>query len=263
MLNNQTFNLSRFGQLLKTDLVTNRKSYFYRFLGEYLAFMLAAILWTMTIDKEFDSMGLEICTLFTWGSCFIIFGFLCLRSASLILECMNNKEKSLHYLSLPASNFEKFMVRTSISTFLFILVATPIAFLLTEGTRLQLLIMIHDVELNTPHLFMSEIFVKTFKEISDYSESTTNSMIVFTLGSVFLHSLFILGGCLWRKHAMLKTIGALFVFSYFIQPLLFAFIPKEVRAIILSPWVIYVVIAGLTLLCWWGSYRLFCRKQVI
>lgn len=272
MKENTNFNLSRFGKLLKADLTANKKSYLFRVLGEYIAFMLAAIP-MMTIGISYDkgtSLDVELSTLGTLGFCVIIFGLLCLRSASLILECMNTKEKSIHYLMLPASNFEKFMARTSISTFLFILVATPVAFLFTEVTRLLLMIMIHHVELNTPDLLISEMFLRFLKDVSDCSEYTTNLIITVILGYAFTHSLFILGGCIWRKHAMLKTIGVLLFFDVVVQPLLLSFIPENIDSVMdidvsnISPWVIIQVgIAGLTLLCWWLSYRLFCRKQVI
>ncbi|MBQ8606752.1 MAG: hypothetical protein IJ417_00985 [Bacteroidaceae bacterium] len=249
MNENTSFNLSRFGKLLKADLTANRKLYLFRFFGESVAFLLAAILILPTESMRYT----PYLTLFLY---MFIFGFLCLRSASTILECMNNKEKSIQYLMLPSSNLEKFLSRICISTLFFILIATPAAFYLSESVRLLLNIMIYDVDLTT--------YVGSIK---DYFQDRCNDISLmypeFILACAFTHSLFILGGCIWRKHAMLKTIGVLLFFSVVVQPLLLSFIPDNVNAVFASEWVIYLSIAGLTLLCWWGSYRLFCRKQVI
>jgi hypothetical protein len=95
---------------------------------------------------------------------------------------------------------------------------------------------------------------------------------------LFAHSLFILGGCVWRKGAIVKTLFVIFVvlvavvwiFVYFESEFLSwvnsVFVPlfeTEQRAGMTLMSIAIPVLLALTGLNWWLGYRLFSRKQVV
>jgi hypothetical protein len=101
------------------------------------------------------------------------------------------------------------------------------------------------------------------------------------LSMFYVHSIILLGGCIWRKGAVLKTIFMVFMIAFLIIWVIAQIIPSEEWIeIVFYPWIenvaesekefmrfvfliTNVVFATFTILHWWLSYRLFSRKQMI
>jgi hypothetical protein len=103
--------------------------------------------------------------------------------------------------------------------------------------------------------------------------------IVFSV--LYTHSIILLGGCIWRKGALLKTIFVGFMIAFLIVWVIANIIPNEEWIEnVFYPWIesavesekefmrfvfliTDVVFATFTIVHWWLSYRLFSRKQMI
>ena len=108
------------------------------------------------------------------------------------------------------------------------------------------------------------------------------AVVCIVLSGLWSHSVFLLGGCIWRKGALLKTIASAMIISLLVLWLLVNIAPSidvwaENR---LLPWleqrfeteedilrVGFPIVAFWNLVFttfnWWLSYRLFSRKQMI
>ncbi len=305
---NNTFSFSRFGRVLKRDLVENRKRYltalFIFFIG-LLGFQLAQVndylLHSSRIEGiDFFNNYIDTVTIFF---CFVLALALCC-SASEISIAMKTKEKAMNYLMMPATNLEKFLSRVSIAI-VGVFIMALVALILSDVVRI-LFLPIFDSEhvaeycrFTFPQV-ISNLF-DPFKAVFE-NGSTTNAVIVndevltpvwsfgmcfmavvcIVLSGLWSHSVFLLGGCIWRKGALLKTIASAMIISLLVLWLLVNIAPSidvwaENR---LAPWleqrfeteedllrVGFPIVAFLNLAFvvfnWWLAYRLFSRKQMI
>ena len=112
---------------------------------------------------------------------------------------------------------------------------------------------------------------------------------IFAMAILFVHSLFILGGCFWRKAAIVKILLVWFMAGLTIawiaiklEPIMtdssriaeifsfidrflpdFSFIESLPEALMFLRSVGIVLLLAFTILNWWLSYRLFSRKQAV
>ena len=101
-----------------------------------------------------------------------------------------------------------------------------------------------------------------------------------TLSILVIHSFFVLGGCIWRKGAVVKTLLVGLVVTLLgvwllvkLSPILlececFNKLPElwfETGHYVMKMLVLIanVVFLGITVFNWWLAYRLFSRKQMI
>ena len=303
-----TFSFSRFGKVLKRDLVENRKRYltalFIFFIG-LLGFQLAQtndyLLHSSRIEGiDFFNHYIDTVTIFF---CFVLALALCC-SASEISIAMKTKEKAMNYLMMPATNLEKFLSRVSIAI-VGVFIMALVALILSDVVRI-LFLPIFDSEHVAEYCRFT--FPQVISNLGDpfkavfENGSTTNAVIVndevltpvwsfgmcfmavvcIVLSGLWSHSVFLLGGCIWRKGALLKTIASAMIISLLVLWLLVNIAPSidvwaENR---LAPWleqrfeteedllrVGFPIVAFLNLAFvvfnWWLAYRLFSRKQMI
>jgi hypothetical protein len=108
------------------------------------------------------------------------------------------------------------------------------------------------------------------------------AVATLVLSVFYIHSVLLLGGCIWRKGAFLKTIASVLVISFLVLWMIAHVMPS------LEPWFVNVVepwaertfvsqkafnrlifsiaiplYLVLISLHWWLSYRLFSRKQAV
>ena len=305
---NNTFSFSRFGRVLKRDLVENRKRYltalFIFFIG-LLGFQLAQVndylLHSSRIEGiDFFNNYIDTVTIFFY---FVLALALCC-SASEISIAMKTKEKAMNYLMMPATNLEKFLSRVSIAI-VGVFIMALVALILSDVVRI-LFLPIFDSEHVAEYCRFT--FPQVISNLGDpfkavfENGSTTNAVIVndevltpvwsfgmcfmavvcIVLSGLWSHSVFLLGGCIWRKGALLKTIASAMIISLLVLWLLVNIAPSidvwaENR---LAPWleqrfeteedllrVGFPIVAFLNLAFvvfnWWLAYRLFSRKQMI
>ena len=305
---NNTFSFSRFGRVLKRDLVENRKRYltalfifFVALLGFQLAQVNDYLLHSSRIEGiDFFNNYIDTVTIFFY---FVLALALCC-SASEISIAMKTKEKAMNYLMMPATNLEKFLSRVSIAI-VGVFIMALVALILSDVVRI-LFLPIFDSEHVAEYCRFT--FPQVISNLGDpfkavfENGSTTNAVIVndevltpvwscgmcfmavvcIVLSGLWSHSVFLLGGCIWRKGALLKTIASAMIISLLVLWLLVNIAPSidiwaENR---LAPWleqrfeteedllrVGFPIVAFLNLAFvvfnWWLAYRLFSRKQMI
>ena len=285
MNTNRYFSISRLGLVMKRDLMENWNTNLYRFLGPYAAIlfvMLVCYMNEMTNFKEFASIiaGSFGCILFIGGSYY----------ASYIMETMNTQQKRISFLMLPATSFEKFVVRGLYVTIGFF-VLSIIALFLAEVTR-YIFLPLFDM----PDTFQQSTLPDVFARLNIFADTTSLTLsntwpeeqyYSVLLGQIcsllymgWMHSFYILGGCYWQKHAFWKTLGLMIV-AHVLVLTVFVNVLMELME---NNWEKYFeelesIFGGLTInqsltffsvlflvlivLNWWLSYRCFTRSQVI
>lgn len=282
-----TFSMTRVQHIMRRDLIENWKSNLYGLLGIFaacffpmLGFLWSAERWTEEGYPEVYSFE-RFC-----GNMLGIIGMVVsvamIYYASRIMKCMDNKEKRISYLLLPATKLEKFFSRAlfvTIGTVLMILVA-----LLALELTHYLLLPVFDLPAVYSQPMLVEIFSMKWAHASvDATGEPVYSwwlmQLLVWIFCLWNHSLFILGGSFWYKHPFLKTIGACLVVTI-LGGILFANLAEGGFLARFSDWmqehyqdtpqtvnglltIISVVFLLFTVFNWWLSYRLFTRSEVV
>lgn len=282
-----TFSMTRVQHIMRRDLIENWKSNLYGLLGIFaacffpmLGFLWSAERWTEEGYPEVYSFE-RFC-----GNMLGIIGMVVsvamIYYASRIMKCMDNKEKRISYLLLPATKLEKFFSR---------------ALFVTVGTALMILLALLALELthylllplfDLPTVYSQPMLVEVFSmrwahaSVDATGEPVYSWWLMQLLVWIFClwnHSLFILGGSFWYKHPFLKTIGACLAVTI-LGGILFANLAEGGFLVRFSDWmqehyqdtpqtvnglltIISIVFLLFTVFNWWLSYRLFTRSEVI
>lgn len=282
-----TFSMTRVQHIMRRDLIENWKSNLYGLLGIFaacffpmLGFLWSAERWTEEGYPEVYSFE-RFC-----GNMLGIIGMVVsvamIYYASRIMKCMDNKEKRISYLLLPATKLEKFFSRAlfvTIGTVLMILVA-----LLALELTHYLLLPVFDL----PAVYSQPMLVEVFSlrwahaSVDATGEPVYSWWLMQLLVWIFClwnHSLFILGGSFWYKHPFLKTIGTCLAVTI-LGGILFANLAEGGFLARFSDWmqehyqdtpqtvnglltIISVVFLLFTVFNWWLSYRMFTRSEVV
>ena len=282
-----TFSMTRVQYIMRRDLIENWKSNLYGLLGIFaacffpmLGFLWSAERWTEEGYPEVYSFE-RFCGNML-GIISIVVSVAMIFYASRIMKCMDNKEKRISYLLLPATNLEKFFSRAlfvTVGTVLMILVA-----LLALELTHYLLLPLFDL----PTVYSQPMLVEVFSmkwahaSVDATGEAVYSWCLMQLLVWIFClwnHSLFILGGSFWYKHPFLKTIGACLAVTI-LGGILFANLAEGGFLVRFSDWmqehyqdtpqtvnglltIISVVFLLFTVFNWWLSYRLFTRSEVV
>ena len=282
-----TFSMTRVQHIMRRDLIENWKSNLYGLLGIFaacffpmLGFLWSAERWTEEGYPEVYSFE-RFC-----GNMLGIIGMVVsvamIYYASRIMKCMDNKEKRISYLLLPATKLEKFFSR---------------ALFVTVGTALMILVALLALELthylllplfDLPAVYSQSMLVEVFSmrwahaSVDATGEPVYSWWLMQLLVWIFClwnHSLFILGGSFWYKHPFLKTIGACLAVTI-LGGILFANLAEGGFLARFSDWmqehyqdtpqtvnglltIISVVFLLFIVFNWWLSYRMFTRSEVV
>lgn len=130
---NKTFDLHRFGMVLRWDLLTNWKSYFYSIAGLAIGIILLSISMLYSFPHSYFIVERDLGNYYECrmtGFLAAIFILLIFVSASNIFGNMKTKLQRESFLMLPANNLEKYAARIlmmSVGSILMMLIATLIA----------------------------------------------------------------------------------------------------------------------------------------
>ena len=281
---NKTFDLHRFGMVLRWDLLTNWKDYFYRTAGLAICIILLSI--SMLYSFPHSHFIVEGGDLSNYYECRMtgflaaIFILLFFVSASNIFGNMKTKLQRESFLMLPANNLEKYAARflmMSIGSIIMMMIATLIAdfvqfvfsFFMTPGHHASII-----------GCFISQIY-KTA------SNSCNNPISILAgqckidaalLGWSFLimiYSFCLLGGTFFRKQPIILTaVSGIIIFmiiGYCGSKLedwgafdSFTHLnydnPGTSLCIAIFWSVVFLALAAFSL---WASYKLSTRMQVI
>ena len=304
---NNRFSFSRFGAVLKCDLMEN----WVRYIGVFailffanLAYQLVDIkdvvelsmLRGIPVEEHMKQLAID-CVPFFYGV--LALALMC-AAADMTAVPFKTKGRAMNYLMMPATNMEKFLSRVFINVVMVIVMAY-VALFLADLARM-LYVAIVDVEGFYGFTFPM-VWNKLFEPLREvYKNGAVGYVIVdgeiirpewgmgmaimavatLVLSVFYFHSIILLGGCIWRKGALLKTLFVGFMiamlFLWMIAHIMPSLEPWFVEVI--EPWAertfvsetvfvrfifsiaipLYLVLISLH---WWLSYRLFSRKQAV
>ena len=313
---NDKFSFARLGAVLKCDLVEHRWGniasffiYFAAFLASQLANMNSLIgtglRHSIQPDQYMPSLAANF-TPFFYGV--LALALMC-AAADMCGVPLKTKGRGLNYLMMPATNMEKFVARVLVNTILLIVMAFA-ALLLADLVRM-LFVPLFEVKefygFTLPRVLgeIGETFSSLYRTGSEEWDVIEGGIVtvignnpykgcltvsIFVIAILCVHSIFILGGCFWRKAAIVKILlvwftagltiawiviklepimtdssklSEIFSFINWLPNGAFSFIESLPEALIFLRSVGIVLLLALTILNWWLSYRLFSRKQVV
>lgn len=301
---NNKFSFARLGAVLKSDFVEHRWSNIAAFFTLFVAFLVCQFtqmnelieishIRSISPEQYMPSLATD-CTAFFYGV--LSLALMC-ATADMCGVPLKTKGRGLNYLMMPATNMEKFVARTLVNTIL--LIVTAFAALLLADLVRMLFVPLFEVKefygFTLPHILVAlgDPFSSAYRMGGEVWGPTVDGTVrvigfsayygavnVTTMVAAFLfaHSLFILGGCFWRKAAIIKiwitqivatsAIAWIFVkLEPYVLPwlgdVLTSLFETEQQAGMTLMSIAIPVLLALTALNWWLGYRLFSRKQVV
>ena len=280
---NKTFDLHRFGMVLRWDLLTNWKSYFYSIAGLAIGIIMLSISMLYTFPHSHYIVGGDLGNYYEdsmtgfLATILIAFFFV---SACNIFSNMKTKLQRENFLMLPANNLEKYAARflmMSIGSIIMMLIATLIAdfvqfvlsFFMTPGYHASII---------------GSSLSQIYKAATDAGNNPISILAwqykidAAILGWSFLtmiYSFCLLGGTFFRKQPIILTaVSGIIIFmiiGYCGSELeewgAFDFFkhldydnPSTSLCMAIFWSVIFLALAAGSL---WASYKLFTRMQVI
>ena len=281
---NKTFDLHRFGMVLRWDLLTNWKGYFNRIAGLAIGIILLSISMLYSFPhsyfiEEGDLGNYYECRM--TGFLAAIYILLIFVSASNIFGNMKTKLQRESFLMLPANNLEKYAARflmMSVGSILIMVIATLIAdfvqfilsFFMTPG-------------------YHASIIGSSLSQIYKAATNTGDNPICILAGQckidaalvgwsflIMIYSFTLLGGTFFRKQPIILTaVSGIIIF------MIIGYCGSKLedwgvfgvhyyenyysQAPTLSMTTIFwsVVFLALAAFNYWASYKLFTRMQVI
>ena len=273
-----TFNLNRFILLTKWETLTEKKDYIRCTVGVAIALTFLFCIYILSLkmhgfnsqslaDREYifyhlihSLGGMAVMTLF----------FSLTLGASFIFMNMRNKQQRIAYLMQPSSNLEKYLARylhVTIGYFLCLCVS------LIFADIMQYLFSLAILEGGFAKSVIAWIFSP---EDNNFNVNGIEfPMIYLYVGfitmCIHVNSFWVFCGTLYRRNAWLFTLCTQFVLGF-----LLIFININVfdyMSLIFSNmteynyhyffWTGVILSWALSALLYWGSYKLFCRMQVI
>ena len=302
---NNKFSFARLGAVLKCDFVEHRWSNIAAFFTLFVAFLvcqftqmnelieISHIHSSISPEQYMPSLAAN-CTAFFYG---VLALTLMCAAADMCGVPLKTKGRGLNYLMMPATNMEKFVARALVNTILLIVMAFA-ALLLADLVRM-LFVPLFEVKefygFTLPRILVAlgDPFSAAYSAGGEVWGPTVDGTVrvigfsayygavnVTTMVAAFLfaHSLFILGGCIWRKAAIIKiwitqivvTSAVVWIFvklEPYVLPwlgdVLTSLFETEQQAGMTLMSIAIPVLLALTALNWWLGYRLFSRKQVV
>lgn len=253
------FNINRFGKLARWSL-TNDKKYHVKTFFQTLVILVLVFLFLTSITVTFgaEKANYRACSL----AVIILFASTFVLGSSFMFYSMNRKYDMQALLMLPASNFEKYLMR-NISWILLL----PLYFVATIAADLVQyvfgLVVGHE-EVRFVISATMEMLGKMWSQVPADKHSTV--VIGLLLLFLWFQSVYALGATFFRtnKYNWIPTtaiIIVLFLVLVWLSPDRGKIeLVKEDSA---TDYVLDVVYAAWVMLNFWLSYRLFCRRQVI
>lgn len=286
---NTTFDKTRFVNLLKWEMMIERKDYMRFAIGIALTltFLFCATIIALYFDDvngypedvmlEFKKGIAMKLSVFAWT----VYLFTIFLGASFVFKNVATKQQRIAFFSLPASNLEKFLVRL-----LHVMIGYPLCFLVALAFADIMQLFLSFILLKGPDY---SVVVKSVTALFTPIYNDLNGEIIkgwllfpngFTLVGImeslsyltffaFNYAFWIFCGTLFRRNAWLLTLASQVVIGFVVimifRVLSFPSIgnllneSSALTLVYLCIAIAWVVIA----LMYWGSYRLFSRMQVI
>lgn len=282
------FNFNRFSQALKCQFMVTRKSWIRLFGIFTLVLFMANLFWTRVQGFKYNSMldGIEAGNWTmdqlirtynhhvqqTVAFSIVFFCIAMLFFASFMFSQMKDTRSRSAYLLWPVSHLEKYVISLLLNIVL-AAVLTFAAYVLADALRVF-------VDWVTGRVIVWGV-PKLFEPLgSNAAFDDWQSAWMFITAVFYIHSLYIVGGTLFRRQQFLMTSAAIVVIV-----ILEAIIQNQISWIgdglqfVNSTWdektltytttfypafyILNTVLCALTVFHYWASYKLFTRMQVI
>ena len=281
---NKTFDLHRFGMVLRWDLLTNWKSYFYSIAGLAIGIIMLSISMLYSFPHSYFIVERDLnyyyeCRMTGFlAAIFILFIFI---SACNIFSNMKTKLQRESFMMLPANNLEKYAARflmMSIGSIIMMLIATLIAdfvqfvlsFFMTPGYHASI------IGSSLSQIYKAATDATCNNPISILAwQCKIDAALVGWSFLIMIYSFTLLGGTFFRKQPIILTaVSGIIIFmiiGYCGSELeewgAFDFFkhlnydnPGTSLCIAIFWSVVFLALAAVSL---WASYKLFTRMQVI
>lgn len=282
---NKTFDLHRFGMVLRWDLLTNRKSYFCSIAGLAIGIIMLSIpmLYNFPSSRVIRAGGdlsdYYRCSIVRFLAAIVILFFFI--SACNIFSNMKTKLQRESFMMLPANNLEKYAARflmMSVGSILIMVIATLIgdfvqfilSFFMTPGYHASI------IGSSLRQIYEAAIDTTCNNPISILAwQSKIEAALVGWSFLIMIYSFTLLGGTFFRKQPIILTaVSGIIIYmivGYCGSKLedwgAFDFYthlnhdnPGTSLCIAIFWSVVFLALAAFSL---WASYKLFTRMQVI
>ena len=256
------FDIHRFGKLAKWSLVNDKKYLIKSFLQVFAVFVFLFLFFTYVMSRESvhsDINAYETCSI----AVMILFGVTCVVGSSFMFYSMEGKHDMQNLMMLPASNFEKYLMRYA--SWILLLPLYLVALLGADVLQ-------YVVNLMVGHEYVTFFTSTLVDSLSRLFQLDVHSHLrhvllhsVLSL-SVWFHSLYALGATFFRTRKFNWVLTTLVIILLTILQA-WAF-PYEEHVSASETTTTDLLITDLVALFWvvlnfWLSYKLFCRQQVI
>lgn len=275
---NKIFDLQRFGNLAKWDILTNKKFYIRMAIGltTALAFIYCFNTWIdmSKFGKDFD--GNFILDSLASLSIFIL-TIVMYVAGTYIFNNMQTKEMRIEFLMQPASHFEKYMVRflsMTVGVFIIIIASLAVAdlihqlFCLVADYNVRGSVVMHILQAFNSDDARPGLFVVRGMEMKMSAATIEYAALIFLLIN---HAFYTFCGSLFRRNAWLLAICSHFILGFTIMLCtvklasmgMFNMILASETSISITVNTMLVLGTVITGLLYYGSYKIFTRMQVI
>ena len=267
----KNFDINRFGSVLKWNALMTKKEILTNTASMTFAFVVLAVVQVMSSRNESDMVVADNFNSFTSFALFV-FLIICSIGGCWIFNNMKTKEQRITFKMLPATDLEKFVARALYATVVWWLMGF-IAFCLADLFRMLIsLIAGIDIVKSAIPDFLNMLFGGNDHNISIFGETDMTYVLPLTFAAnawaFWVHSLYILGGALFRRRQFVLTTLAHCIIGLAFTPIIVDFVDSLDKATAEQMFSIVMWTAGsvftlLFLLNWWLSYKIFRRMQVI
>ncbi len=285
----ENFNITRFGQALKCHFLVSRKSWI-RIFGIYtLVLFFANLFFTRVAGWSYSKMeefyqGEKLVTEYTHlvyqttGFGMVFFCFAMLFGASYLFSQMKDTRKRSAYLLWPVSNGEKYII-SLLHSIILMAVITVVSIIAADALRVLI-----DAITGRVMVWGVPSYINFFSSGLDWQ-----SVLMLITWMFYIHSLFIVGGTLFRRFQFLSTSAVILIVVILLTIVIkqtglynidYHFIEYEQGEIlhqqpdgttfysyraIYTPRFYFALLGGWLIIAahYWASFKLFCRVQVI
>jgi len=275
-----TFNFNRFLQALKCQFLVNRKKWIQLFCIFTLVFLFGSLFQTRMQGKGYAYMAAQWepqqlyetynrYVKMTADSGVVIFYFFMLVAACCMFLQMKDTRNRSAYLLWPVSNLEKYIINLLHSIVLTAILAFA-AYVLADALRVF-------IDWVTGRIVIWGI-PKFFENIHVNIDSNywQDKWMLLTW-AFYIHSLYIVGGTLFRRQHFLMTSATIVIFTILLASILNQIDPpfdfktsvwdentmRYITTFHPAFYVLHSVLCILVIFHYWLSYKLFTRMQVI
>ena len=249
------FSLNRFGKLARWSLTCDKRYYVKSFLQGFVIMLLGFLFFPKMNSSGNHSSG------YAMSSIMVVVMFLVtiVLGSSFMFYSMDNDHDRQNLMMLPASNFEKYLIRYA--TWIFLIPLYLVAFFAADVLQY----VIHWVLGHDYVVFMTSVLTDNVSDswnaIPQYSQQRLARGLVIL--ALWMHSFYALGATFFRSRKynwMSTTLVLILGFTFLTVSLTWPYVNQT--------WWNYNGYSNWLFLLWtllnfWLSYKFFCRMQVI